>query len=505
MADIQDVDDPPQAGAGAAARDEPRTCSSRACPTGLSPADGDCVFCAAHCTISLCRSPLHEGVRLLRFRPPCSLDKATVAENHDGECPCGRSLRDHPRIASQRPLDTAPPAMAPSAKLLGISVSEFATHPTNFGLDRWNELLQSIVGRSEHDRRLDHFKSSIQKERSATRVDEEVVLRDLVARCTLPGGNVREFAGLLASMTAISKHNGECESSLRITVQRDALSAGAAGSMQAEEALNEVALQRLLREGRKWFMVEVNKIREAHRSDAVNYIKLDTAKNVRRSILWTDRFTRVLLNSYINYLSSRPPTWVPSSMVAYLQAPWDLPVRDAVSPLDLTGVLVQIGVLALVEQCEQWDVLGEAVASVRAHIMAVYAAFQRDYVMTAANLFEHKQLLSACAATPASPNARAAADRNGGRVNALPPHLSSSASLASNIPAALQAGIRPDVYVYNRCQAHGCNVAPPAGFTTSRYCASHIPPPAQARGAVTGGRFGNRGGGGRAGRGNRIR
>jgi hypothetical protein len=506
-------------GSGAAAI----ICAFPTCAFALSSVDDGCTFCGAHCPTAFCPSPFHLEVNRQRVRALCPHSKSAVAELFDGVCPCGASLRDHQHANSPRfsALEApAPPPLAlsagiPTAKSIGVSAAEFAAHPLHFTLSRWNDFLQNIRGRSDQDRRLDHFKSSLNKDKGGTpKNEDDIALRELGSRCTLPGGGVREFAGLLASITAVGCFNRDCAPGDRVLVQRSSLCAGATGVFLAEEALNEVAVQRLLREGRKWFMIEVGKIREAHRSDVVNYIRLDSSKGIRRSVLWTDRYSRVLLQSYLTFLASRKPTWVPSSLSDYLSAPWEFPVRDSVAPLDLTGILVQIGVLNLVEQCEEWDLLGDTIGAVRAHLMGSFASFQKEYVQSSANLFEYKQLLLSTAplaprpaagdvVLPSVPTPRVVPA-------SLPPQLSPSATLAANVPDALRAGIRPDIYVYNRCQAHGCTVVPPLGYTTSRYCVPHIPPAGGATRAPVGGggRFGNRGSrhgqGGRGGAGGRL-
>jgi hypothetical protein len=480
------------------------------CACVLIPAvDAECVQCSEHCTDDLCELRLHKAMRLMlraASAAACPNDKLTIAEDHDGHCPCGAPLREHrssvARWRAEQPLpptSSAPvPTLAISAKVFGISSSEFSSHPALFSLSKWNEVLQTICGRSDRDCRIDQmFRDKLEK---SAKLDEDIVLRELGSRCCLPGGNVREFAGLLAGMTAVSNFNCDKIGNDRIIVPCSSLSAESSGVIPAEEALNEVAIQRLLREGRKWFMVEVGKIRDAHRSDPVNYIRLDPAKGLRKSTLWTDRYSRVLLQSYYTFLTTRPHNFVPRSLIFYLSVVWEFPIRDSISPVDLTGILVQIGILSLVYQCEQTDVLGDSLGSVRAHLTAAFSSFQRDYVQSAANLFEHKQIqLSAerAAGDPARDRNRALAYPALPGVPVvpppLPPHLSSSAARAANIPAALLAGIRPDSFVYNQCQAHGCTVVPPAGFTTSRYCTAHIPSAGSGRGGG-GGRFGGRGG-----------
>jgi hypothetical protein len=317
------------------------------------------------------------------------------------------------------------------------------------------------------------------KDVGALAKDGDLATRELASRCVLPGGTVRDFAGLLASMTAVAQANAAAVGNYgepTIAVPKSALTQGETGSVPAEIALNDVAVQRLLREGRSWFVTELAKIRDAHRTDVIQYVKYDSKKESKKSVSWPDRYAKILLTSYHQFLQTRPPTWIPLSLTAYLGHQWAWPVRDTPSPLDLTGMWVQIGVLSLVNQCENWDVLGESLQSVRAHLVAAHAAFQAKYVLCSANLQEHKALKAVSSAAVSSSQrwANRPPDAVGGIQRDYAARTTSGTALkAERVPAARAAGILPSTTVYTACQAHGCRSTPPGGFALGKFCTEH--------------------------------
>jgi hypothetical protein len=451
-------------------------------------------------------------MRNMARSPVCEFDRSYVANELNGVCPCGGSLTDHQKGAFRRRTAVAVAKTAADAVLtrraeatLGafLSPAEILHHPESFTLQKWGELLSSIRGRSAVNQRLDHMRENIRKDGLRTKDGirgqdggtgpsvGEYNLRDCVYRCDLPGGKVREFAGLLASMSAVAQAN---VGTPVITVPRDALCEGDVGRVSAEVALNDVSVHRLLREGRSWFLAEVLRLRESHRGDAVQYVKTDS-KDVKRALSWVDRYAKLLFQSYELFLQSRPPTWVPEDMHEYLRAPWGFPNRDTAGSLDMTGVFVQIGVLSMVHQCEAWTALGDSILSIRAHVAAAFDAFQTKFVLCSANLTEHKALRQK--APPVSVPGRG--DR-GGRVGGRgqPPGVITPSGIPLHSASTGVIG-------YNRCHFNGCTSVPPGGISLFKYCDVHRHPPRQT--GPPGGlcpllpptRFGGRGGGRRGG------
>jgi hypothetical protein len=485
-----------------------------------SPHDGAlCTRCAIHCDSEACLQAVHVLVRKCRKdaaqgRQVCYRTRQEVLDSFDGECPCERSILEHARGLQRARVEQ--PVVVPvsntggTAKSFGISQQQFAVHPVNFTVQRWGECLQSIVGSSAQHRMLDHFRQKLQK--AAVKIDDDLQTRELAGRCTLPGGGVREFAGLLAVMTAVAARNVTASPGDQILVDRKVLCEGTPGTILAENALEEVAVQRLLREGKKFFLTEVTAFREAQRGATTQYIRANS-KGVKQRIIWPDRYTRVLLNSYLTFLNTRPATFVPEPLAGYLAADWFFPLQDTAAEIDLTGIFVQMGVLSLLEQGEKFAVIGGSLTAVRAHLVAIYGHFQEKFVSSSANVHENKAFkeppapATGQAAVVPRPAAGGGAGGGGRGLGthtpaSVPAHQSSTAALAANIPQALAAGIRGDVYVYRQCQATGCAVVPPQGFTTSRYCQTHIP--ARGGGAAGGGAGrGNDARGGRGGRRNR--
>lgn len=496
-----------------AAPNIPRVCAYSVVPCNRNMSDeidGVCTFCSRHCSSDLCDAKQHVDYRELRAelrRQNCSKDRTIVANEFDGVCPCGQALSAHPR-AAQAPRSTlVDDALRQivevrsqefsrgddslSAEKMGLTQAEFEAHPSKLSDRKWAEMLQCIRGRSKEKRLLDHWKVGALQS-ALSRGDREgkekpvgdVAAREIASRCIFPGGRVREFAGLLSAITAIAAHNASGANV--VTVPRSSMEEEAVGVTLAEEALNEVAVQRLLKEGRECFLREAGVIRERHRGDIVKYIRLDPTKDQRKAYAWPDRYTKILFLSYQAFLQNRPPTWVPAALPQYLLCQWSFPLREAALPTDLTGIFVQLGVLSLVHQCEHWDVLGESLAAAKAHIATAYRAFQTRFVLSAANLQENKRFAhpaDGAVAASGSPR-KPVLPRSGNPVGTHSAQPSSprqpipgTSALAASIPDALAANIHPSTRVYNRCQSPMCASVPPRGFSTKPFCLAHDPNP----------------------------
>jgi uncharacterized membrane protein YgcG len=331
----------------------------------------------------------------------CGLSRRTVAEDHDGVCPCGRSLVLHPKgpdaQSSTAAVIETSAASSVSAKSFGISTELFATHPVSFDAARWRSILSAIRGKSDSDRKLEHTlkkrdRKAVAADKSTTKQDDEVALRQLVMESDLPGGRLQEFAGLLAAMTALASYNKV--STTPITVDRSALAEGDSGVIPAQHAIGDAAVSRLHREGRVYFCGLFATLRDEHRGDAIHYVKIDEAKGKRKTVSWPDQFSRTLFRSYKQFLLRRPPTWRPAGLHEYLAREWTIPTRNTIMPLDLTPMLVQTGALALLAATEHFEVIGDSLDAVEAHVRAAFEIFQSKVILTPANMAEYKRYLS---------------------------------------------------------------------------------------------------------------
>lgn len=496
-----------------------KVCDSAACSEVLDTADGSCKFCPQHCHDNACTARTHVMIRGVRARPACTLDRAQVANDYDGSCPCGAPLVDHPKAPTTaryagdigaRPAATGPPgsANAPAAAVankspaqhladVGLTAEEIAAHPFLFTTERWAELIGAIKGRSLVDRKLDRLKTECIAKPSEHAPTADSGLRDLAANCTLPGGRIAEFAGLLAAMRSITIFNEDASPAQKIMVQRSSLCDGSEGALRAEEALNGVAIQRLSREGRTWFQSEVGILRDEHRGDAAMLVMTDPKKNnEKKTVVWVDRCAKVLLASYFSFIKDRKPTWEPDPLIAYMSSTaWRLPVRNSVASLDLTAFFVQAGLLSLVNACEKWELLGESLLALRAHLAAVFRTFQTKFVLCAANLNELKQIQSA-----RLPPGGGGRGQNGAGLPPNPfggrgagpgqqPNLQMQrTALAQFFPGALRAGLAPGTTVFTACTAPGCPSVPAAGWSSTPFCFRHDSAPANLPPHQNGGR-----------------
>ena len=472
-----------------------------------------CPFCPRHCRQDDCEAEMHADFRQVRLQAACRLNRYEVADDHGGICPCGAALPTHPRPPQNRRLEgpaaaaegevVAPPADVvrvvvdrPTAAIYGLTPAEFAAHPVNFTDERWRELLRAIQGPSRERRITEHRIRTLERQKTARETAYESSVHEIAIGCKFISGHVREFAGLLAAMTSISTLNEAHLGPPVVGVVAAALMAGEPGVIPAQDALNDVAVMRLVREGRQWFLQEADRIKEKHKAAAVQYVSTDPKTSAKRAFAWPERYTKTLLLSYSRFLQERPPTWSLQGLQAYLTESWLLPLRDATASMDLTPFFVQAGILSLVEQCEQFEPLGDAMVAITAHVNACYTRWQEKFVLSSANLAEHKKLTATVDKQPAAKVKLTGASPagSGTPTAALAAAVQGTARLARNVPQAVAAGIPGDRIVYNRCQHAGppaCMSVPPGGFSTGKWCLAHNPNP-------TGG--GGRGGAGAGGR-----
>lgn len=501
-----------------------------------------CGRCALHCATADCAVGTHAEMRRLTaaaaaVRGPCALDRSEVGNDHDGVCPCGAPLIGHPKVRAGARQQAGEPAAEAcvSAKAFGISAQLFAVHPVSLSVAQWRDLLGAIRGRSDDDIKRDAMEERLKRTsgKEVQKVDDDGAVRRLIMDGELPGGRLREFAGLLAAMTAVATFNAaQDDESAQIRVARSAVVDEGVGHYPAQLALNEAAVARLQREGRLWMADVAAQIREEHRADAIHYVKIDTTKGKRKVVSWPDRFVRVIFQSYRAWLAKRPPTWRHGLLSDYLCESWSIPVRNSAVPADLTAMLVQVGVLALLSSSEKWEVLGQSLDAVEAHIRAAAESFQVKFILTASNVSEYKRYVAekvpdaltqtrgrggGGAAIRGRGDSRGGRPARGGggrgpaapqwappaggpldgtphawRIGPGPPWLAHTqagfqapgqqpprgSQPAGSVPAA--HALPPGTPVYLRCTAPGCmSNPPPAGFATTPFCRFHMNTPAQ--------------------------
>ena len=370
---------------------------------------GPCTMCPKHCKLEDCEIELHKDFRAMRLQSACRLNRYEVVDDHAGVCPCGAPVSSHPRpqqlprleapegrgahspLPPESPRATCPER--PTAALYGLTAAEFNAHPVNFTTERWLALLTAIRGPSRERRVTEHRIRTLERQKAPREAAYESSVAELAAGCKFVSGHVREFAGLLATMTAVSTLNEAQLGPPVVAVPAASLMAGETGNIPAQDALNDVAVMRLVREGRQWFLAEAGRLKEKHKSAVVQYVGSDPKTSAKRAFAWTERYTKTLLISYSRFLQERPPTWALQALPVYLAEHWTLPLRDAVASIDLSAFFVQAGVLSLVDQCEEFEKLGDAMVALTAHVSASYVKWQEKFVLSSANLAEHKKLV----------------------------------------------------------------------------------------------------------------
>jgi hypothetical protein len=248
-----------------------------------------------------------------------------------------------------------------------------------------------------------------------------------------------------------------------------------------------------------------------HRDDATQYVRFDkSGKSKRRTIIWTDRLSSIIFKSYGNFLDVQHPGWETDSFLECLSTTWTIPTTDSIISDDWTAFFVQLGLLVLVQESEDWKALGMSLQAVTAQLEAGYGKFQREVVLAAANVSECKSLSGGVQPSPdRSGDGRGRGRGNGDRGQgdrgrgggrrgapgkdtvytkplppaprteadkdkAAPPTKTNGSVLASTIPAALAAGIEPNANVWTKCMAPGCtSTGGPKGFSKGPMCFAH--------------------------------
>jgi hypothetical protein len=201
-----------------------------------------CPSCQMHCTTPDCAESGHtEFRRLSILASSCKYSRTQVVTRFlDCVCPCGRTIQDHPMGSDtthsartedeHRLLQVPPPPAGYSAKDFGIPQKMFAVHPVSLTGADWKVLLSHIRGRSDMDRKFDEVTKLAKTKSTVKKSDADVDLSigRLLMECELPGGTLVEFAGLLATLSAITSFNLSMSSSpsSQIVVAQAALTEG---------------------------------------------------------------------------------------------------------------------------------------------------------------------------------------------------------------------------------------------------------------------------------------
>jgi hypothetical protein len=395
------ANDPSKTPGGASAataheQDDDDTVVLCAQPNCIRSPDDPCPMCPQHCGIDDCDVVAHLRARLAREKQAarCGRNRATVADEYCGDCPCGAPLSSHPRSAkSARPEPEAADA-AISAVKFGLTPKLFLAHPVNLTSDKWNEMLEAITGKSLEDKKLDDVRDGKTKGFKYEKADNDSInLHEIARACDFPGGTIREFAGLLAAASSVTNHNAATPDGKKLTIPKARLCKGDTGTLHTEEAISEPIVHRAQRIGRDAYVKFATSVRETHRGDAVHYIKYEKEKGKRRSIIWPDRLTRQRFAAYKAWLHSRHPDWTMEKLGDYLATQWTLSSLDSALPEDMTAFFVQFGILQILHDLENWKVLGESLNALTTHLLFIYETFKVKVVLGLGNGSEWKMYI----------------------------------------------------------------------------------------------------------------
>lgn len=192
---------------------------------------------------------------------------------------------------------------------------------------------------------------------------------------------VRELAGLFALVRGLPTS---------VKIDRSFYQKGGTGKMEAEDAVNEPIVSRLERQGRALFLEIIEREIQVHGKESLQYVTGD--KGARQQQPWVVRAVLVWLASYARYKSTRGARWVVPALMDLLCTQTSLPVTNHVIPLDLLGFFVQLGLIGLVRDLRQHDVLGDSLAAVEASIINTLAKFKTKFITSSDNVSNAKDL-----------------------------------------------------------------------------------------------------------------
>eukprot|EP01013_Petalomonas_cantuscygni_P003935 TRINITY_DN141_c0_g1_i1.p1 TRINITY_DN141_c0_g1~~TRINITY_DN141_c0_g1_i1.p1 ORF type:complete len:308 (+),score=7.99 TRINITY_DN141_c0_g1_i1:842-1765(+) len=252
--------------------DQRNTCGRSGCSIVLPEGSSDCGRCPVHCTGTPCEDPVHKLVRS-SVASACRLNQMDVVRQFpDLNCPCGAALQRHPRALTEQAAGAtttsiageqagalqASAALAESTRTMGLSAAQLNKHPSRLPAGKWREIITAIRGRSADELKLLAIRSRLENNASSSAADAqqgaEVSVKQVVLANPMQGRELREIAGLLATITALATHAAAMPG-YAVTVSRAAIVGGQEGSMPAAGALNDVLIGRLEDRGRRWFYV----------------------------------------------------------------------------------------------------------------------------------------------------------------------------------------------------------------------------------------------------------
>jgi hypothetical protein len=304
-------------------------------------------------------------------------------------------------------------------------------------------------------------------------------------------------AGLVAATTAATAFNDTHAHAL--TIPADALARDSPGAVPIQRVLGEALIERLDAVGRRYVYNLFTTVAAEHKADAIQYVRCDVTKNKKYIAAWPHRLIKVWMGSHAKWQRAQPPTWSPPLLNDLLARKWHLPIRDATMPESMLHIFVQVGVLALVLEAEEFEILGDSMLAVETSFRHAFDTFRTRIVLSPGNVAEYKQL-AATGGAPAGSGPHGAYGWGKGRshsgrrsAGAQGPAAAASASSAGASAAASAARLpssAPAPTLYYKCMAPNCpnkpptTAANPTGSSKSPFCATHsgrLQPSAGAR------------------------